>query len=221
MTLVRKWKRQDDYDGFIRVAIARHGNAVSVALVKAMIARESDFTPTAYRYEAHIKDASRGLMQVLLKTAQGMGYAGPADGLFDPATSIDYGVKYIAGNVRYARSKGYGLDSALSAYNGGFSGVRAGDGKRVTNEPGAKFINQAYVDWCLSTMRYFEQWEAQKAQAPSPSQQPTPPAVVPKPTVLSPVEIKGESGGVGVGAAVETGFLAALAAAVAYFLKRG
>ncbi len=165
MALEKRWPHQDDYTALIKESSARY--AVPVALVQAVISLESEFLPRAYRAEPKINDASRGLMQLLFQTAKALGYTGTPDGLFDPATSIDLGTRLLRDNIRYAQSRGYGLDSALSAYNGGFSAQRAGDGKRTGDTTSSPFINQSYVNVVLERMRYFEQWNALRASSGS------------------------------------------------------
>lgn len=73
------------------------------------------WNPQAIRQEPQIADASRGLTQILLKTARGLGYTGTAGGLFDPGTNVDLGFKYLAALYRSLGS----WPAALSAYNGG------------------------------------------------------------------------------------------------------
>jgi len=100
------------YDPFILDAAARY--IVDPALIKAVITKESSWNPQAYRGEPQINDASRGLMQILFRTAQGMGYGGTPDGLFDPATNINFGSRYLADRLSV-----YGYPSGVSAYNAG------------------------------------------------------------------------------------------------------
>lgn len=158
-----RWANEDTYNALLSAASAKY--RVPVALLKAIIGQESGFSASAYRAEPQIGDASRGLMQILLKTAQSMGYKGTADGLFDAATNIEWGTRYFADLLNNAASHGYGLDSAVSAYNAGSSGDRAGDGKRSTtrkdgmNADGttrAPFVNQPYVNTILANYEYFK-----------------------------------------------------------------
>lgn len=100
------------YDSLILDAAARY--VVDPALIKALITKESSWNPQAYRAEPQIGDASRGLMQILFNTARGMGYAGAPEGLFDPATNIDLGTRYLAGQLQT-----YGYPAGVSAYNAG------------------------------------------------------------------------------------------------------
>ncbi|CCV15722.1 lytic transglycosylase domain-containing protein [Mesorhizobium sp. STM 4661] len=64
---------------------------VPVDLVRQVVNRESTFNPKAYN-RGHW-----GLMQIKHATARGMGYDGPARGLFDAETNLKYAVKYLRG----------------------------------------------------------------------------------------------------------------------------
>jgi soluble lytic murein transglycosylase-like protein len=64
---------------------------VPVDLVRHVVNRESTFNPKAYRH------GHWGLMQIKHATARGMGYVGPASGLFDAETNLKYAVKYLRG----------------------------------------------------------------------------------------------------------------------------
>ena len=64
---------------------------VPVDLVRHVVNRESTFNPKAYNH------GHWGLMQIKHATARGMGYAGPATGLFDAETNLKYAVKYLRG----------------------------------------------------------------------------------------------------------------------------
>jgi soluble lytic murein transglycosylase-like protein len=59
--------------------------------VRRVARRESNFNPRAYN-RGHW-----GLMQIKHATARGMGYRGPAEGLFDAETNLIYAVKYLRG----------------------------------------------------------------------------------------------------------------------------
>lgn len=122
---------EDSFDTAILRESVRTG--VDAALIKAVIAQESGFRPDAIRQELRLNDASRGLMQLLFKTAAWLGYAGPPEGLLDPDLNISYGAAYLAYQLqRY----GGDVPAAVAAYN-------AGTAKRTT---GGAFTNQAYVD---------------------------------------------------------------------------
>jgi soluble lytic murein transglycosylase-like protein len=151
------------------ISQAASDNSVSASIVKGIIAQESNFVPSAYRAEPSVGDASYGLMQILYTTAQGLGYTSgrpayppviPLQGLFDPATNIAFGTIFFSDLVNTAANNGWGVDSAISAYNAGFSSDRTGDGKRSTSRQDgyvadgsrlAPFVNQSYVD---AVMRY-------------------------------------------------------------------
>jgi hypothetical protein len=64
---------------------------VPVELVRHVVNRESTFNPKAYNH------GHWGLMQIKHATARGMGYDGPASGLFDAETNLKYAVKYLRG----------------------------------------------------------------------------------------------------------------------------
>jgi soluble lytic murein transglycosylase-like protein len=64
---------------------------VPVELVRHVVNRESTFNPKAYNH------GHWGLMQIKHQTARGMGYQGPASGLFDAETNLKYAVKYLKG----------------------------------------------------------------------------------------------------------------------------
>jgi soluble lytic murein transglycosylase-like protein len=117
---------------------------VDRALVYGLVAHESGFDPRAYRVEPRIGDASRGLTQILYRTAQGEGYTGPPDGLFDPDTNLRYGVSYL----RRMLDRFGALDQALAAYNGGPGIVRA-DGS---------YPNRGYVQAVLDEVAYWQQY---------------------------------------------------------------
>jgi len=130
----------------INGAAARY--SLPPAIVAGVVAAESAFNPQAYRAEPALGDASRGLMQILSTTARGLGYTGPPAGLFDPATNVNLGARYLRQLYDAARASGplvtdyEAWTRALSAYNAGFSTVRPGDAKRdATGAP----INADYI----------------------------------------------------------------------------
>jgi soluble lytic murein transglycosylase-like protein len=79
-----------DYEALI--ATHARANGVPEMLVHRVIVRES-------RYQAGLvgRGGTIGLMQIKLATARGLGYSGNAEGLRDPDTNLNYGVKYLAG----------------------------------------------------------------------------------------------------------------------------
>lgn len=94
------------------------------ALVASVVEQESGFNARAYRYEAHLDDASWGLMQTLLSTARWMGYPGSGEGLYDPSSSLAWGLKYLDWCRRNTKSE----RNMLAAYNAGLAGYRNGLG---------------------------------------------------------------------------------------------
>lgn len=91
---------------------------VPASLIKAIIQVESNWDINASRYEANVKDASWGLMQVLLKTARDI-LGKPnltISELQQPETNIEAGTAYLAYQLkRYNRS----IPDAIAAYNAG------------------------------------------------------------------------------------------------------
>lgn len=146
--------REREFDSLIYAEAARRG--LDPLLIKAVIATESSFNPQAIRPEPQIKDASRGLMQILAGTAKMMGYTGAPEGLFDPATNIRFGSAYLAHQVeRYGGS----IPSAVAAYNAGTA---------KTTERG-HFTNQEYVNRVLGYYEEFKQREAPRPSEPPPA----------------------------------------------------
>jgi len=149
------------------------------ALLLALVGIESGFRPDAKRGEPQIGDASWGLTQILYSTAQGEGYTGPAEGLLDIGTNLQYGASYLR---RLLKARGFRVTDALSNYNGGFRpslgfGTPATEpvsvclrweiiaGKRQCADrrwvQAGEYGNQEYVDKVMEAARYFEEWLAQ------------------------------------------------------------
>ena len=70
-------------------AAARNG--VPSGLVRRVVSIESGFRPEASN------GTYVGLMQIDPQTARTMGYRGDRAGLFDPATNLEYGTRYLRG----------------------------------------------------------------------------------------------------------------------------
>lgn len=102
------------FDDIIATMAARYG--VPPAWIYAVIEVESAFDPNAYRAEPKISDASYGLMQLLSRTARGLGFEGDVSGLFEPAVNIELGTKLL-GQLR--ASYGDDFQRVYSAYNSG------------------------------------------------------------------------------------------------------
>lgn len=160
---------ENAYDGIVQREAGDH--AVPASLVKGVIAQESAFKANASG------DGGRafGLMQLLAPTAIDMGFPRGADptGLYEPATNIHLGTKYLAW-IR-ARHGGSWAD-VVSAYNGGFR-PELGFGRVVEqdgtahcggrNVPAGEYCNQKHVDRVMGFWRYFETGEAPTSGAAS------------------------------------------------------
>lgn len=95
---------------------AAQANGIDPNEIAATIQTESSGNPNAFRAEAKYPPGSYGLMQLLYVTAQGLGYSGAPEGLYDPQTNINLGALLLA--QLHAR---FGDDPAAiySAYNSG------------------------------------------------------------------------------------------------------
>lgn len=106
--------RESEFDAMIAQAAARH--EVPFPLVKAIVAAESGFSPTARRGEPG-GVTSWGLMQVTPAAAWGTGaHLHDESELLDPATNVDRGAAFLASLYRQL---GRDEERAASAYNGG------------------------------------------------------------------------------------------------------
>ena len=122
--------------------------SVPPALIKAIIRAESNFNPTAKRYEANVDDYSYGLMQVRCDTARWMGWSGNCEDLLRPETNVGVGTKFLA---FLARKFPNDIERQISAYNAG-----PGNAKRP-------FVNPGYVSKVLGYLRqYNSEREAEK-----------------------------------------------------------
>jgi len=126
-------------------------------LVSAVIEVESAWNPNAFRSEPQIGDASYGLMQTLYGTAKEVGYTGSPQGLFDPATSILYGVKYLK---KMLALFGGSWALALAAYNAGPGATRKAIEKAGTSdiqviEKYLPSITRAYWKKSLTWARHY------------------------------------------------------------------
>jgi len=94
-----------DYEELIQQASSKYG--IPVDLIKAVIDTESSFNPNVVS-----SAGAKGLMQLMDGTARGLGVSDP----FDPAQSIDGGVRYLS----YQMKRFDGQEKmALAAYNAG------------------------------------------------------------------------------------------------------
>ena len=101
--------------GLYAELIATHAaaNGIPVELATAVVIHESNFNPGVTGLAGEI-----GLMQIKLSTARGIGYRGTREALYDPATNIAWGMKYLGEARRLAGGSECGT---LSRYNGGLA----------------------------------------------------------------------------------------------------
>src|SRR5574343_1601256 len=125
---------------------------VPVSLLLAHAKQESSFDPKAYRAEPAINDASYGLVQVLLKTAQGIDKTATVQKLYDPEYNLLIGAKYIAQNM--ARYPG-DIKSAIASYNAGVA--RKNEQGQYVNSRGVPNV-QTYVDKVYGYYVDYDKW---------------------------------------------------------------
>ncbi|MEI2383736.1 lytic transglycosylase domain-containing protein [Breoghania sp. JC706] len=77
------------YSALIAAAARKHG--VPVSLAKAIVRIESNFNARARGSHGEI-----GLMQIKPATARGIGFRGSVKALYDPATNLEWGMRYLA-----------------------------------------------------------------------------------------------------------------------------
>jgi soluble lytic murein transglycosylase-like protein len=127
--------------------IARYAmaNDLDTALVKAVVAAESGYEPTAVSPKGAL-----GLMQVIPETAARYGVAEDrkqtiAQKLFDPATNLRIGTRYLRDLLRLFDDD---LELALAAYNAGEATVQRYD-NRIPPYPETreyvKLVTQLYA----------------------------------------------------------------------------
>jgi soluble lytic murein transglycosylase-like protein len=148
----------NQYDQIVHAASVNYG--VAVPLIKAVIMTESSFNPNAYRAEPAIHDGSYGLMQILFRTAVGLGFPNvpaQANNLFDPATNINFGTKFLA----QLQGRYENVDDIYAAYNSG--SVRKNAAGEYVNTQGDTGV-QKRVDRFLGIYSDFlTEWEETSA----------------------------------------------------------
>ncbi len=148
---------------FAEKSATAHG--LPVSLVLAIMSQESGFRASAYRAEPKINDGSHGLMQLLYRTADSLGYRGPVgeasklSGLYDPATNIELGAKLLAANLRLAGDIGGAISGkpAMKALTVCLARDQVtGKCIRSRDVPAGEYSNQPYVTAVLSRMHAYD-----------------------------------------------------------------
>ena len=103
-----------NYGKLIAKYAAQHG--VPYRLARAVVQVESSFRPNVTGAVGEI-----GLMQIRLSTARGMGYKGSAKQLYNPATNLFWGMKYLGKAHRLAGGSTCGT---ILKYNAGHGAKR-------------------------------------------------------------------------------------------------
>ena len=144
---------------------------VPVHIIKAVIATESSFDPKAFNPETGSPTGpSRGLMQITMPTARGLGFTGSESNLFLPSINIFYGTKLLSENFAYTGA----WDKAVSMYNGGYR-PELGFGEPIRTPgvrcmgrivPVGQFCNQKHVDRFLKHAQYFARKEGEPRVTP-------------------------------------------------------
>ncbi|WP_336276524.1 lytic transglycosylase domain-containing protein [Bartonella sp. CB178] len=122
-------KRDRPYESLIKKFAVKYN--VPVNLAHAVISIESN-------YRVYIKGAAGeiGLMQIRPSTARTLGFSGSVKELYDPATNLEYGIRYLA--KAYKLSGGSTCGTVLK-YNAGHA---------------AKKMNSTSAQYCLKVKNY-------------------------------------------------------------------
>jgi len=117
---------------------------IPVDIIKAIIKVESNWDPNARRYEAHLKDSSLGLMQLLTKTAKAVSgnFTLTEFQILQPTLNILLGTKYLREQLNTYKT----IDNAIAAYNAG--------SPRFTSM--GNYVNQAYVDKVNKWIKFYK-----------------------------------------------------------------
>lgn len=95
---------------------------IDAALIFAFIEVESSGKPSAFLADRN--GGSYGWMQIDYQTAVDRGYTGPATGLFDPCTNIEYGCKILEWISTDLIKHGiYSIENLAAAYNSGLQRI--------------------------------------------------------------------------------------------------
>nr|WP_307061562.1 lytic transglycosylase domain-containing protein [Ancylobacter vacuolatus] len=97
-------------------------NGIPVALARAVVRIESNWKPHVTGRAGEV-----GLMQIKHQTARGLGYKGSRAKLYEPATNIRWGMRYLAGAYRLAGGDTCGT---VMRYQGGHGAKRMSSAAR-------------------------------------------------------------------------------------------
>jgi soluble lytic murein transglycosylase-like protein len=144
-----KTPQQDSFDQLILRSARNH--RVEPALVKAVIAAESNFMPQAVS-----RVGAQGLMQLMPQTARQLGVENP----FHPGDNVEGGTRYLRDMLdRYGD-----LKRALAAYNAGPEAVDRFQGVPPYPET---------LDYVSRVLNYYHDYHAEfRARAPRPNRPP-------------------------------------------------
>jgi soluble lytic murein transglycosylase-like protein len=98
------------------VAAKAKAHGVPLALARAVVKVESNFRPRTTGRAGEI-----GLMQIKYNTARMLGYSGSRQGLYDPATNLEWGMRYLAGAYKLG---GDDICRTALKYQGGHAATR-------------------------------------------------------------------------------------------------
>ena len=115
--------------GKYRDIIAREARKQGVPLALAMAVVEVE---SNYRANARGAAGEIGLMQIMPRTARGIGYKGPMKKLYNPETNIRYGMKYLGKAYKLGGGTACG---AILKYN-------AGHGAKKMNPISRRYCNR-------------------------------------------------------------------------------
>lgn len=106
--------KASDIEALVTAKAEEHG--VPADLAHAVVRVESNYNPTLTG-----KGATLGLMQIKYATARSLGFTGTPKDLFDPATNLEWGMRYLAGARRLAKGDVCGT---ILRYQAGHRAVR-------------------------------------------------------------------------------------------------
>ncbi len=95
---------------------AARAEGIPVTLAHAVVRVESNYNPRVRGRSGEI-----GLMQIKPSTARAMGFSGSASALYDPATNLRWGMRYLAGARELA---GGDICGTILRYNAGHAARR-------------------------------------------------------------------------------------------------